>query len=952
MSKIKIPKKLIEVALPLDDINEQATREKSIRKGHPSTLHLWWARRPLATARAILFAQLVNDPGGDRGWYKGKTKKQADLERERLFEIIREMVKWENLNNEELLDRARQEIVKSWKETCELNEGKFGFDPDVLPEFHDPFSGGGTIPVEAQRLGLKPISTDLNPVAVTINKAMIEIPPRFANQPPIGPELENQKTIPIQDWKLATGLAEDVRRYAKVLSDKAFEAIGDYYPKLKVHESFGGEDATVIAWLWGRTVASPNPAAQGKHVPLVSTFWLCKKKGKEVYIKPMVDGLEYKFELHRGIPEKPEEIKSGTKSARGANFTCILTGSPITADYVKAEGKAGRMGWKLLGIVAEGKKGRLYAEATPEQEEIGLSAKPNWRPDFPLSTHPQYMSVTNYGPSVVADLFMDRQTLALNTFAEKLTEMHKLIHADALKAGMEDDNTTLNEGGYGATAYADAICIYLGLGISRLANRQSTNTFWENSAEKIQQVFARHALPMIWDTAEGNPFSSSSGNFYGQIEYLANSIATLPAEGKEGVAFQKDAQSADYKNQVISTDPPYYDNIPYADLSDFFYVWLRRSLKNFLPDTYSTMLVPKHEELVADQKRHGGRENAEKFFMKGMTDVMHQIAVNSHPAFPVTIYYAFRSSETNESGTSSTGWETFLEAVIRAGFVISGTWPVRTELTGNLKKNFNALASSIVLVCHRRETGSGTISRREFQRELRSQLPEALDAMMGGTLGQSVVKPVDIAQSAIGPGMAIYSKYEAVLNQDGTSMSVHDALKIINKTKDEILGGVGSEDADTGFCIDWFTSVGWSAGNFGDADILAQAKGTSLPRVNASGVIKSGSGKVRLLKWNEYPTDWDPKTDNHMPIWEACHHMIREMNQNGEDSAGALLARMPEKGEQIRQLAYHLYTLCERKKWAEEARAYNELIGSWHAIIAASHVVGHRGTQLGLELEF
>ena len=949
MSNIKIPKKLIEVALPLDDINAQATREKSIRKGHPSTLHLWWARRPLATARAILFSQLVNDPGGERGWYKGKTKQQADLEREELFKIIGELVKWENLNNEDLLNRARNEIIKSWKETCELNKGKPGFDPAVLPEFHDPFAGGGSIPVEAQRLGLKPISTDLNPVAITINKAMMEIPPRFANHAPIGPELENQKNL-IQDWKLATGLAEDVRRYAKILSDKAFDAIGHYYPKVKVHQSYGGEQATALAWLWGRTVASPNPAAQGKHVPLVSTFWLCKKKGKEVYVKPVVDGLMYRFELHRGIPENPDEIKSGTKAARGANFTCILTGSPIPADYVKAEGMAGRMGWKLMGIVAEGKKGRLYAEATPEQEEIGLSAKPNWRPEFPMSTHPQYMSVTNYGPSTIADLFMDRQTLALNTFAEKLTEMHELVFSDAIQAGLTDDNVKLNDGGNGATAYADAICIYLGLSISRLANRQSTNTLWDTTRESVQQVFARHALPMIWDTSEGNPFSESSGNFIGQVDYLAAALATLPAEGFEGKAFQKDAQSADYKNQVVSTDPPYYDNVPYADLSDFFYVWLRRSLKEFLPDTYSTMLVPKHEELVADHKRHEGRENAEQFFMKGMTDVMHQIAVNAHPAFPVTIYYAFRSADTNESGTSSTGWETFLEAVIRAGFSITGTWPVRTELTGNLKKNWNALASSIVLVCHRRESSSVTISRREFQRELRLELPESLDAMMGGTLGQSVVKPVDMAQSAIGPGMAIFSKYDGILEADGSKMSVHEALILINRAITEYLNpDSGNFDNDTLFCDDWFSQYGWSTGQFGEADTLARAKGTSVDGVEDAGVVESGSGKVRLLKWKEYPNDWDPKSDNRTPVWEACHHMIRILSDEGESAAGALLARMPERGEAIRQLAYHLYTVCERKKWADDARAYNELIGSWHAIVSASHDTGIKDEQAGFD---
>jgi len=660
-----------------------------------------------------------------------------------------------NLNNEKVLSRAREAILDSWRETCEINKGKPGFDPDRLPDFHDLFAGGSSIPVEAQRLCLKPISTDLNPVAITINKAMVEIPPRFANLRPVGPDPEEQKSL-VDDWKQANGLAEDIRRYAKILSDKAFDEIGHFYPKVRVHDSYGGREATVLAWLWGRTVASPNPAAQGTQVPLVSTFWLCKKKGKEAYIKPVVDGLSYRFELHRGVPDDVDTVKSGTKSSRGANFTCLLTGSPIPADYVKAEGKAGRMGWKLMAVVAEGDKGRAYAEATEEQERLGLSAKPNWRPEYQMSTHPQYMSVTNYGPSVVGDLFMDRQTLALNTFAEKLVDMHQIIESDALAAGLENNQISLKDDGKGAKAYADAICVYLGLCISRLANRQSTNTLWDTTRESVQQVFARHALPMIWDTAEGNPFSTSSGNFFGQAEYLSAAVATLPAEGKGGEAFQKDAQTANFKNQVVSTDPPYYDNVPYADLSDFFYVWLRRSLKAFLPETYTTMLVPKHEELVADHKRHNGKDNAEQFFMEGMTDVMNNIAEHSHQAFPVTIYYAFRSSETNESGTSSTGWESFLEAVLRAGFAITGTWPVRTELTGNLKKNWNAPASSIVLVCQRRESNAQTISRRDFQRELRNSLPEALDAMMGGTLGQSVVKPVDMAQSAIGPGMAIF----------------------------------------------------------------------------------------------------------------------------------------------------------------------------------------------------
>lgn len=954
MVQIKSPKKLIEVALPLDDINAAAAREKSIRHGHPSTLHLWWARRPLAAARAVLFAQLVNDPGYQRELGYGVNKQEAERKREKLFDIIRDLVKWENTNNEEVLNRAREAIWESWRETCHLNrnhpQAAELFNPEKLPASHDPFAGGGSIPLEAQRLGLESHASDLNPVAVLINKAMIEIPPRFKNKPPVGPDAEGQPSL-VEEWGGAKGLAEDIKRYGAQLSQKVWDKIGHLYPKVMLPDSYGGGEATVLAWLWARTVTSPNPAAEGKQVPLVSSYWLCKKKGKEAYVEPVVDGLDYYFEVRRGVPENVDTVAAGTKMARGANFQCLLTGAPISSDYVKAEGKAGRMGWKLMAVVAEAKRGRAYANSTKNHEELALSSEPYWRPEFPLSRHPQYMSVTNYGPSIVADLFMPRQTVALSTFSDTLHELHSVIVNDAKNAGWEDDGVSLEDGGSGAIAYADAVCVYLGISVSRLANRQSTNTFWDTSAQNIQQVFARHALPFMWDTAEGNPFSTSSGNFIGQLEYLAKAVANLPAKTQFSSAFQYDAQSVDYRNKLVSTDPPYYDNVPYADLSDFFYVWLRYALRSYLPGVFKTILVPKSEELVADYKRHNDRSSAEKFFMQGMTEVMRNISDQSHPAFPVTIYYAFKQSDTSEAGTASTGWETFIEAVICAGFMITGTWPVRTELTGNLKKKWNALASSIVLVCEKRAANIESISRRDFQRQLREEMPEALETMIGGESGQAPIAPVDLAQAAIGPGMAIYSKYEAVLNQDGSRMSVHDALVLINRAITEFLSpDSGNFDADTQFCASWFDQYAWSAGPFGEAQVLAQAKGTTVDGVKEAGVVESGSGKVRLLKWGEYESEWDPTADKRTPVWEACHQMIRRLQNHGESAAGELLAKMPEKGEAIRQLSYHLYTLCERKKWAEEARAYNELIGSWHAIVAASHETGHAGEQVGFDL--
>jgi putative DNA methylase len=958
---IRSPKKLIEVALPLDDINVASAREKSIRHGHPSTLHLWWARRPLAAARAVIFAQMVNDPGGERGYYAGKTKAQADAEREELFQIMRDLVLWENTNNEEVLGRARAAIAKSWRETCALNPGKPGFDPEVLPAFHDPFAGGGALPLEAQRLGLESYASDLNPVAVTINKAMIEIPPKFAGCAPVGPEIEAERGTKkgtrnaFEDWSGARGLAEDVRRYGAWMREQAHKRIGHLYPTIRItpeliaanacEKSAGGQkdlknsglaslqpgqELTVIAWLWVRTVKSPNPAFSHVDVPLASSFILSSKAGKESYVQPVVDGDGYHFEVRTGTP--PESAKNGTKLGRGANFRCLMSDAPIEPAYIKAEGAAGRMGAKLMAIVAEGARNRVYLAPLPEHEAIAPA----------------------YGLKTYGDLFTPRQLVALTTFSDLVPEAITRIRTDALAAGMADDGRGLDAGGNGATAYAEAVAMFMAFAISRSADRGSSICSWDSSPkmEALRNTFGRQAVPMTWDFAEGNPFSDSSGNWTFNVEWGAKAIGSFPASAA-GTATQSDAQSQTISaDKVISTDPPYYDNIGYADLSDFFYVWLRRSLRPIFPKLYATLAVPKAEELIATPYRHGSKQAAEVFFLDGMTAAMHNLAAQAHPAFPVTIYYAFKQSDTSEGdGTHSTGWETFLEAVLRAGFALTGTWPMRTELSNRMiGSGTNALASSIVLVCRKRDAAAESISRRDFQRQLREHLPEALETMIGGTSGQSPIAPVDLAQAAIGPGMAIYSQYAGVLNQDGTPMRVHDALVLINREITEYLTpDAGSFDADTLFCNSWFEQYGWAEGPFGEADVLARGKGTSVQGVAQAGIADSGAGKVRLLRWADYQAGWDPKLDARNPVWEATHHLIRALNTQGEAAAGALLAAMPDKAEPIRQLAYHLYTLCERKKWAEDARAYNELITAWHAVLEASREQGPRGEQLGFD---
>lgn len=972
MTQIKSPKKLIEVALPLDDINAAAAREKSIRHGHPSTLHLWWARRPLAAARAVIFAQMVNDPGYQQGegFKYGVNKQEAAKKREKLFNILRELVKWENTNNETVLNEARAAIKESWREICALNkdhpQAAELFNPEKLPGFHDPFAGGGALPLEAQRLGLESYASDLNPVAVTINKAMIEIPPKFAGRAPIGPELASDKTSKkkatkdaFEDWSGARGLAEDVRRYGAWMRDEAQQRIGHLYPKIAITaemvaerpdlQPYLGEDLTVIAWLWARTVKSPNPAFSHVDVPLASTFILSSKAGKEAYVEPVVEGDSYRFTVQVGTP--PESAKTGTKAeGRGANFQCLISNTPITGSYIKDEGQAGRMSQRLMAIVLEGKKGRVYLSPMDEQEQVALVQPPEWRPSGLVPARLTGGTYVPYGLKEWGDLFTPRQLVALTTFSELVGEAIARCREDALSAGMADDGIGLDAGGTGATAYAQAVGVYLAFSIDKATDYWSSICTWHSSKELVRNTFGRQAIPMSWDYVETNPFSDSAGNVSSGIDWAKKAIDCFPTVVK-GFVEQADAQTQTIsRNKVISSDPPYYDNIGYADLSDFFYVWLRKSLRPIFPGLYATMAVPKAEELVATPYRHGGKEGAEAFFLDGMGKAIHQLAEQAHPAFPVTIYYAFKQSETKVDGTSSAGWETFLQAVIDAGFAISGTWPMRTEM-GNrmISSGTNALASSVVLVCNKRKASADTISRRQFIRELNAVLPEALADMTQGTIdahgnNQSAVAPVDLSQAIIGPGMGIFSKYAAVLEADGSTMSVKTALQLINRFLAE-----DDFDHDTQFCLNWFEQQGWSVGKFGEADVLARAKGTSVAGLQEAGVISSGQGEVQLLKWADLPDDWAPENDSRTPVWEGLHHLIRVLNTQSAAAAGALLGRMPDKSDAIRSLAYRLYTLCERKGWASDARAYNELVTAWEAMQSAMMESGKAGDQQGFD---
>ena len=791
-------------------------------------------------------------------------------------------------------------------------------------------------------------------MAVTINKAMIEIPPKFAGRAPVGPRLKDDRQGALHEgWKGGRGLAEDVRRYGAWMRDEAFKRIGHLYPKIEVTEAMAadrpdlkplvGQKLTVIAWLWARTVKSPNPAYSHVDIPLVASFVLATKPGKEAYLQPIVDSRGYRFTVKMGLP--PESAKIGTKvPGKGSGFMCIVSNSPVDGNYVKTEAQAGRMKAKLMTVVAEGARGRIYLEADAGQEALAFSAISGWEPEQELVGKARDQ-MPLYGMTTFGDIFTSRQLVALTTFADLIAEVKKQVESDAVQAGMQASGGSLENGGDGTEAYADAVAMFLAFGVDKMANYLSSLCTWHSGAkyETVTSAFGRQALPMTWDFAEANVFSKSSGGWIGGVQWISKVVENLNG-CVPGRARQHDAALIQdiVPYPVVSTDPPYYNNIGYADLSDFFYVWLRRSLRSVFSGLYATLAVPKADELVATPFRHGGKEQAEAFFLDGMTRAMHNLSEQAHPAFPVTIYYAFKQAETKgEAGTSSTGWETFLDAVLKAGFAITGTWPMRTELVGNLKKTVNALASSIVLVCRKRPSDASTISRREFLRELNAVLPEALDEMTRGGVN-SPVAPVDLSQAIIGPGMAIFSQYVAVLEADGTPMRVKTALQLINR-----FFGEDDFDHDTQFCLHWFEQQGWATGKYGEADVLARAKGTSVGGLIEAGVVESGSGDLRLLKWIEMPSGWSPDTDTRTPIWEALHQLIRALNQDGESAAGHLLTRMPEKAEPIRALAYRLYTLCERKGWSEEARAYNELVTAWTGIEKAATETGH-GTQMSL----
>ena len=917
-------RKLIEVDLPLNDINRESAREKSIRHGHPSTLHLWWARRPLAACRAVIFASMVDDPADCSDEFP--TEKAQRAERERLHDIIRELVKWESTDESktagrELLAEARCEIARSVArtrgETAPTDPAEvLRYLNDNVRPVYDPFAGGGSIPLEAQRLGLKAVASDLNPVAVLINKALIELPPKFKGHPPVNPDADRMamtvgkgKKARRLPWRGAAGLADDIRYYGRWMREEAFKRIGHLYPQVKLS---GGSNATVIAWLWARTVPCPNPACRIA-MPLMATFQLSKKNNNEHWTRPVVD--REKKRIAFVVQNHPNDVpEGGTVNRNGA--TCLACSGAVKLPYVREQARAGNMGEVMTAIVAEGDRKRLFLSPTDEHVQAALGAEPEWRPSQEMPTTANLVSGRGYGVTHWHQLFTQRQLTALTAFSDLMPEVRSLITQHG-----------------GSAECADAVCIYLTLAIGRTVNSCSSYARWQNSGDFVAGVFATQAIPMLWDFAESNPFCTATQNWVAQVTWVAKVVESLPADVNGGAVYQADASTTIHAQDgpIIVTDPPYYDNISYAELSDFFYVWLRPLLRNIYPDLFAGILVPIQEEMIAAPRFDNARERFEDLLGK----TLRRIRERCSPEFPSSIFYAYKQQEERE-GTASTGWETMLNAIVQAGFEMVGTWPMRTERSARSNSlGTNALASSVVLVCRPRSKDAPVATRRQFLDALAKELPEALDQLTR----EGHIAPTDLAQAAIGPGMQIYSRYARVETISGEPVPVREALAAINRAiADHDERQEGDLDAESRFCLDWLKQHDYGEGQYGEAETLARAKNVAIGKLqNLDGLLTAEGGRVKLLPLDEFG-DSRPLTLGNGTAWEGCFRMAYHLNREegrGIEGAGMVAREMDGNVESVERLARILYNHYDRKGDSQNAVIFNNLVTAWQNILSA-----------------
>ncbi len=885
--------KLIEVALPIEAISAACRREKERKTGTIRNVHKWFAPMPGPAWRALLFAALVDDPGDDET-------------RQKLLDLIVKLVPPDGgPPSAEALADARALIAE------EMN----GYLPTVL----DPFCGGGSTLVEAQRLGLPTVGSDLNPVPALITRVLTELVPMVSGREPLVGD-------PAELGKIAggplDGFLADLRHYGKRIRQHALEQIGQLYPE-------SPDGATVVAWLWARTVTCPNPAC-GAISPLIASFWLSKRSGANVWIEPTAspDRTRAHMKIRKGASGN---VPAGTVKRTGAH--CAVCSTPIPLSHVRSEGRNGRLGLQLTAVVTDSGGGRSYREPTPTDMRAAEIARPDDAPDVPIPEHALGFRVQLYGMQTFADLFTNRQLIALGAFADAVALVPDWVRENG-----------------GDEIYGKAITSTLGLCVGKLAQSNSSQARWNvrsSGSSKAEPAFGRHTLSMVWDFAETNPFGESVGSWLGQIESVSGGLRSLSTNAPPSRVAAIDARGAGSllsSPGLVATDPPYFGQIGYADLSDYFYVWLRRSLRDVLPDFFATVATPKRTELIAEPARHGGdRSAATNFFIEGFTETFGVLGNASHPDLPMLIVYAHRQEESNDGGLTATAWDAMLSAILQAGLRIAGTWPIHgAREARQISIGTNSLASYVVLVCRPQLADAQVGDLQSFLSVLRAELPRAIEKVK-----QAAISAIDLGQAAIGPGMAIFSRFAYVVDPaTGKRMTVHRALELINQVRAEAIDDfAGALSPETRWAMNWFRDYGFNEADFGQAEKLFTQMNTSLDQLKAAGVADSRRGKVRLLRRNELPTSWDPEADGRRLEWETLLHLVKRHEEGGEEAAGALLRRVEDDAEAVNNLAYWLVDKCQFTQ-GPEVLAFDDLITSWPRIteIAAREEQGEPTT--------
>jgi putative DNA methylase len=871
-------RKLIEVALPIEAISAASRREKDKKTGTIRNVHKWFAPMPGPAWRALLFAAIVDDP-------------DDEADRKKLLDLIERLVPADGG------PPAPDALAEAKKLIAEVTLGD-------LPTVLDPFCGGGSTLVEAQRLGLPTVGSDLNPVPALITRVLTELVPKVAGRPPLVGDPTQLGGIV---GKPLDGFLADVWHYGELVRERVWQQIGDLYPS-----AAGG--GTIVAWLWARTVACKNPPCRAVS-PLVSSFELSRRRGSACWVEPIVklDHSGVRFEIRSGAGQPPTPTKLG----RGGNFRCAVCGeAAIDESYVKEEGRAGRLGLQLMAVAVDGPSGRSYVspDLAPQRPQVNASDDIG---DIELADDHRNLWCVGYGVRSVSDLFVDRQLVALSAFADAVAS----VPAEVVDAG-------------GDLEYASSIASVLGLAVGKLAMANSTQARWRLRAveSKAEPAFSRQALPMVWDFAEVNPFGGSVGDWSQQVKAVSGGLERLPLGGVGRVS-ALDARFASTLLEapgLVATDPPYFAQIGYADLSDYFYVWLRRALKDVHPDLLATIATPKGSELIAAPHRHGGdRAAASRAFVEGFTETFHALVSVTRPELPMLIVYAHRQEESEDGGLTATAWDAMLTAILDAGLRIVGTWPVHaTGSSRQIGLGTNALASYVVLVCRPQLAGARVGDLPSFVAALRAELPSAIRRVQ-----EAAISAIDLGQAAIGPGMAVFSRFAYVVDPaTGQRMTVHRALELINMVRAEVIDDfAGALSPETRWAMTWFRDFGFGEADSGEAEKLFTTTNTSLGQLEAAGIATSSRGKIRLLRRDELPDNWDPETDTRRPEWETLQHLVKRHEEGGLEAAGALLRRVQGDADAVRELAYWIVDKCQFSQSAE-VQPFDALIVDWPKI--------------------